>query len=261
MAKSFQVIIPARYASTRLPGKPLLDIGGQTMVERVWRRALASGARSVAIATDDERIQRAMRILGATVVMTSPHHPSGTDRLSEVVEQLKLKDQTIVVNVQGDEPLIPPAVIRQTAELLIHHPKAAVATLATPITTAAELTNPNVVKVVVNRHSEALYFSRAPIPWQRDTFGSGNFTPNPQLPHLRHLGIYAYRVGFLRQFARSSATPLEQAESLEQLRVLWLGETIAVGIATQPLPAGVDTAEDLERIRAVVAAAADRPSH
>ncbi|QEP42814.1 3-deoxy-manno-octulosonate cytidylyltransferase [Ectothiorhodospiraceae bacterium BW-2] len=249
----FRVIIPARYLSSRLPGKPLLDIGGQTMLERVYRQAIASGATSVAIATDDDRIGAAMRILGATVVMTSVKHQSGTDRIAEAAKKLQLRDNAIVVNVQGDEPLIPPALIRQCAELLHRQSGAVVATLATPIVTAGELQDPNVVKVVVRGDGMALYFSRAVVPWRREAFAANGVKPDTALPHLRHLGIYAYRVGFLKRFSALSPAAIEQAEALEQLRILWHGEQIAVTKAIEAPPPGVDTEADLEQVRRVVA--------
>ncbi|WKE67051.1 3-deoxy-manno-octulosonate cytidylyltransferase [Gallaecimonas kandeliae] len=245
---SFLVVIPARHASTRLPGKPLLEVGGKAMVLHVLEKAKAAGAIDVWVATDDGRIEALVQGAGGQVMMTSPDHESGTDRLAEVAERLGLADDAIVVNVQGDEPLVPPAVIRQVAELLEAHPQAAVATLATPIHDLDEAVNPNAVKVVTDKNGLALYFSRASIPAQRARLLAGEA---PQLEGgllRRHLGIYAYRAGFLRRYAGLAVSPLEQLEALEQLRVLWHGERIVVADACELPPAGIDTPADLERV-------------
>ena len=245
----FTVIIPARYGSTRFPGKPLVDIGGKPMIRHVHERALESGAARVLVATDDARIAAAAQGFGAEVVMTRSDHPSGTDRLAEVVEQLGLHDPAIVVNLQGDEPLMPPGLVRQTAEALAQRQEADIATLATPIVTRTDVFDPNVVKVV--RDGYALYFSRAPIPWDRDNFkqADGPLTAG----YLRHLGIYGYRVSFLRRYPCLSEVELERAESLEQLRALWHGARIYVGVANELPGPGVDTPADLEKVAAALA--------
>ncbi|WP_027330950.1 3-deoxy-manno-octulosonate cytidylyltransferase [Marinimicrobium agarilyticum] len=246
---SFHVIIPARYASSRLPAKPLRDIAGKPMIQHVYERACESGAESVTIATDDARIQTAAEAFGARVCMTSDQHQSGTDRLQEVVAQLKLADEAIVVNVQGDEPLIPAAVIDQVAANLAADGKASVATLCEPIESVEDFCNPNIVKVVMDTDGRALYFSRAPIPYPRDAFaGEGRALPEG-LSARRHIGIYAYRVGLLHRFVSWPQAPLERFESLEQLRVMWQGETIHVAEACEAVPGGVDTEADLERVR------------
>ncbi|MCL6269796.1 3-deoxy-manno-octulosonate cytidylyltransferase [Sansalvadorimonas sp. 2012CJ34-2] len=251
---SFTVVIPARYASMRLPGKPLADIGGKPMIQHVYEQACLSGADRVIIATDDERVQGVAVRFGAEVCMTSPDHPTGTDRLQEVVSRLQLADEHIVVNVQGDEPLIPPAVIDQVAENLKACPEASVSTLSHPVASPEELFDPNAVKVVSDKNGLALYFSRATIPWDRDQFAvSKEKLPENNLIQ-RHLGIYGYKVGLLNQFVTWGESPLEVTERLEQLRVLWNGARIHVAEACEMPPAGVDTQEDLERVREVFAA-------
>ncbi|UZJ45560.1 3-deoxy-manno-octulosonate cytidylyltransferase [Marinimicrobium sp. C6131] len=246
---SFYVVIPARYASSRLPAKPLKDIAGKPMIQHVYERACESAATKVIIATDDERIELAARAFGATVCMTSPDHQSGTDRLQEVVSQLGLPDDAIVVNVQGDEPLIPPAVINQVAQNLANDDSASVATLCEPIESVEDFCNPNIVKVVSDMSGRALYFSRAPIPYPRDAFaGEGRALPEGFVAR-RHIGIYAYRVGLLHRFVTWDQAPLERFESLEQLRVMWQGESIHVAEACRPVPGGVDTELDLDRVR------------
>ena len=250
----FHVVIPARYASSRLPGKPLADIGGRPMVLRVLERALQAGAESVVVATDDARVQRAVDAAGYQALMTSPAHQSGTERLVEVAETLGWDNDTLVVNVQGDEPLIDPGVIHEAARQLVLHDDAVMATLAHPIHDHADFINPNVVKVLTDQAGYALYFSRAPIPWPRDAFAAQAAMPH-ELGALRHIGLYAYRAGFLRTYAGLAASPLERYEMLEQLRVLWHGYRISLGIMpTAPAP-GVDTPEDLERVRQLFAAA------
>jgi 3-deoxy-manno-octulosonate cytidylyltransferase (CMP-KDO synthetase) len=240
----FLVVIPARLGSTRLPRKPLADIGGKPMVIRVAERAKQSFAQSVVVATDSIEIAKACDEHRIECLLTSAEHPTGTDRIAEVARMLELSPQTLVVNVQGDEPLIPPELINQVAQTLADHPACAISTVAVPITDPHEIANPNVVKVVLNRVGEALYFSRAAIPFVRD--------PNTLTSHLRHLGIYAYRAEFLQAYARLEPAPPEQAEALEQLRALWNGYRIAVHTAQQAPPAGVDTAEDLERVRQIL---------
>ena len=246
---AFKVVIPARYGSSRLPAKPLLDIAGQPMVAHVYQRALLSQAQQVVIATDDERIYRAAEQLGATVVMTSTEHPSGTDRLQEVAQKMGWADDEIIVNVQGDELLIPPAVINQVAANLAANPQAGMATLAEPLQDVAQLTNPNIVKLVRDYQQMAMYFSRAPMPWARDAFMNGVTTLAVPELYLRHLGIYAYRVSFLNAYVQWPPAVLEQVEALEQLRALYYGVKIHVDLAAVNLPAGVDTLADLERVR------------
>lgn len=245
----FRVVIPARHASTRLPGKPLADICGKPMVVRVLERACASGARSVCVATDHQAVFDAVRGAGGEVLMTRPDHASGTDRLAEVVDTLGWRDDEIVVNVQGDEPLIDPELIASVARVLADNPDAAVATAAHPIADASTMFDPNAVKVVCDARGHALYFSRAPIPWARDAFARGRETLPDGLPVRRHVGIYAYRVAFLRRYATLAPSPLEHWEALEQLRVLWHGERIVVASIADAPHAGVDTPEDLARVQ------------
>lgn len=250
---SFYVVIPARYASTRLPAKPLLEIAGKPMIQHVYERACESAAREVIIATDDARIAAAAEGFHARVCMTSADHQSGTDRLQEVARQLGLDETEIMVNVQGDEPLIPAAVINQVATNLAHVKDASVATLAEPIHTYADFVNPNIVKVVSDHRGCALYFSRAPIPWPRDHFAQDKVNTLPDdFPSRRHIGIYAYRVGLLNRFVQWPPAPLEKIESLEQLRVLWQGAMIHVADACAPVPGGVDTINDLQRVKAIL---------
>ena len=249
---AFKVVIPARYGSSRLPAKPLLDIAGQPMVAHVYQRALLSAAQQVVIATDDERIFRLAEQLGAPVVMTSTEHPSGTDRLQEVAQKMGWASDDIIVNVQGDEPLIPPAVINQVAANLAENPQAGIATLAEQYHDLSQFINPNIVKVVRDVNNMAMYFSRASMPWPRDSYTDGRIRalPVPEL-YLRHLGIYAYRVSFLNAYVQWPPAALEQVEALEQLRALYYGVKIHVDLACVNLPAGVDTLADLERIRAI----------
>lgn len=249
---AFKVVIPARYASSRLPGKPLLDIAGKPMFAHVYARACDSGADEVIVATDDPRIEAAARAIGAPVVMTSSAHPSGTDRLQEVARKLGWSADTIVVNVQGDEPLIPPAVIDQVAANLAAAPEAGIATLAEPLADAAQLFNPNIVKLVRDVRGFAMYFSRAPMPWARDLFAQDRSALPASSLYLRHLGIYAYRAGFLHDYVQWPPAEIEQLEALEQLRALYHGVKIHVDVAAVELPPGVDTAEDLERVRALL---------
>jgi 3-deoxy-manno-octulosonate cytidylyltransferase (CMP-KDO synthetase) len=250
-ALPFIVAIPARYGSTRLPGKPLQLIAGEPMVLHVARRALAAGAIEVVVATDDERVAEALRTSDVRVVMTRADHASGSDRLAECAEQLRWPDETIVVNLQGDEPLAPASGIRTVAVALAAS-DAPMATLATPIDNVEELFNPHCVKVVGSAEGHALYFSRAPLPWARDAFALTRERLPADAAFLRHIGIYAYRAGFLRCFAKLAPTPLERAESLEQLRALEHGYRIALRLAPEPFPAGVDTPEDLARVQAAL---------
>ncbi|MDF2274920.1 3-deoxy-manno-octulosonate cytidylyltransferase [Aeromonas caviae] len=251
---SFVVVIPARYASTRLPGKPLADIHGKPMVQHVVEKALQSGADRVIVATDDERVQQALAPFAAAagfeVCMTSPDHQSGTERLAEVCRHYGFAADTIIVNVQGDEPLIPPVIIRQVADNLAAA-SAPMATLSVPIRDAEEAFNPNAVKVVTDREGYALYFSRASIPWDRDRFAQSREQIGDH--YQRHIGIYAYRAGFIQRYVDWEPSVLEQVEALEQLRVLWYGEKIHVAQALQAPPVGVDTQADLDKVRALLA--------
>lgn len=256
----FHVLIPARLASSRLPDKPLADIEGIPMVVRVARQAARSRASQCVVATDHARIAQACEDHGVSVVMTDETHPSGSDRLAQACEKLHLSDDAIVVNVQGDEPLIPPDLINAVASTLHTRPDCVMATAAHALDNMGDFLNPNVVKVVTDRHGVALYFSRAPIPWWRDGMSTLGFFPPEtasaqELPRprpLRHIGIYAYRVGFLRQFPQLPACDLERTELLEQLRVLWHGERIAVHVTDSAPAPGVDTPDDLARVRRIV---------
>lgn len=244
----FNVVIPARHASTRLLGKPLLDIAGKAMVVRVAEQATRSGAAQILIATDHPAIAEAVRSEGFQVCMTRDTHHSGTDRIAEVVDQQNWTDDTIVVNVQGDEPLIPPALIRAVAVHLHQHPECAIATACHAIHDEAALRNPNIVKVVLDAQNNALYFSRAPIPYPRDAFAAQQPLPE-NLPVLRHIGIYAYRASFLRAYGQLAPSIIEQFEALEQLRALYHGYKIGVAITQDAPPSGVDTEDDLHAAR------------
>jgi len=250
----FTVLIPARLASMRLPDKPLADIAGKPMVVRVAERASLSGATRVVVAADDPRITTACAAHGVQAVLTRTDHASGSDRLAEACELLGLDGQDAVVNVQGDEPLIEPALVRRCAELLDERPDCVMSTAAHPIHALADFVNPNVVKVVLDAAGRALYFTRAPVPWWRDANAAAGVRELPTPAPLRHLGLYGYRAGFLRRFPALQAAPLEQTEALEQLRVLWHGERIAVHVAPHGPGPGVDTPEDLARVRAYFAA-------
>lgn len=249
----FHVVIPARYASSRLPGKPLLDIGGTPMIQRVVERACASSADEVLVATDDARIAAAVhdprRPAQPIAVLTDPDLPSGTDRVAAVAAARGWSDDTLVVNVQGDEPFLPAALIEQAAELLDRDPAAGIATLATPLGSLEEFLDPNVVKVVIAQDGAALYFSRAPIPWSREGAPRGLASQQDFAGALRHVGLYAYRVGVLKRITRLPPSALEQCEKLEQLRALENGVRIVVGRCVEAPAPGVDTAADLERAR------------
>jgi 3-deoxy-manno-octulosonate cytidylyltransferase (CMP-KDO synthetase) len=248
---SFSVIIPARFASSRFPGKPLAELQGKPMVQHVYERACESEASRVLVATDDQRIADVARGFGAEVCMTASTHPSGTDRLQQVVSDLGFYADDIVVNVQGDEPLVPARIINQVAHNLKAEPEAGISTLSEPITDLESLLNPNVVKVVSDVRGMALYFSRAPIPWPRDEFSADQ--AQKVMPEnfawQRHIGIYAYRVKLLNDFVKWSPAPIEETECLEQLRAMWNGARIHVAEADEQPPAGVDTPEDLERLK------------
>ncbi len=248
---AFRIVIPARYASTRLPGKPLADIAGKPMVVRVAEAVTAAGAEEVWIATDDRRVFDAVSAAGHCVVMTRADHATGTDRLAEVATQLDWAADDIVVNVQGDEPLIDPALVGEVAAALAADADAAIATAAHPLSDVAEFFNPNVVKVVTGQGGRALYFSRAPIPWPRDAFATDREVLPPDFPARRHIGLYAYRVAFLQAYASLPPAPVEQWEALEQLRALAAGYAIRVVDCAHAPAAGVDTPEDLARVRRV----------
>jgi len=245
---AFHVVIPARFASTRLPGKALLPIAGKPMVVRVAEQSAHSGAQQIWIATDHQSIVAAVHEYGFKACLTHVHHTSGTDRIAEVVEQLGWPDDTIVVNVQGDEPLMPPALISAVAQHLHDHPECAIATACHSIHNEEAMRNPNVVKVVLDNQSNALYFSRAPIPYPRDAFTLGAALPE-NITVSRHIGIYAYRAGFLRAFRKLAPAAIEQIEALEQLRALWHGYKIGVTVSTEAPPSGVDTEQDLHAAR------------
>jgi 3-deoxy-manno-octulosonate cytidylyltransferase (CMP-KDO synthetase) len=252
MTEPCKIVIPARFGSSRLPGKPLLPIGGKPMIVHVCERALEAKCGEVLVATDDQRIADAVAGIGVTAVMTRPEHASGSERIAEVVDVMGWDVGQVVVNLQGDEPMMDPGLIRDLAGALASQDLAEVATVATPIGNRDDVFDPNVVKVVTDARSYALYFSRAPIPWSRDAFATDGC--NPDLPQgaawLRHIGIYAYSAGYLREYVKTPPTALEEIERLEQLRILWMGKKILVLSTDFPPPAGVDTAADLERVRA-----------
>lgn len=250
----FKVVIPARYGSSRLPGKPIIEIAGRPLIQYVYERACASGAHSVVIATDDERVRLVCASFGADVRMTAPAHASGTSRIAEVITHDADADETIIVNVQGDEPLIPPRLIEQVARNLDQHPDAEIATLCEAIENDADVFDPSVVKVVLDARGFALYFSRAPIPWYRDAFATQPYERPAGACHYRHVGIYAYRVGYLRRYVATPVTEIEQAEALEQLRALHDGARIHVALATEAPGIGVDTPQDLEEFARVLSA-------
>lgn len=241
------MVIPARYGSSRLPGKPLLPIAGKPMIAHVCDRALTANAEQVVVATDDQRIFDAISALNIEVVMTRSDHQSGTERIAEVADMCGWSDDQIIVNLQGDEPLIPADYIRDLAAALANQQQAEIATLAASIQDAEELFNPNAVKVVLNHFGYALYFSRATIPWDRDLFAKSQQL-SMIMPHFRHIGLYAYRVAFLKRYCQWQPSPLEQIECLEQLRILWQGESVFVKVVSQTPPAGVDTEGDLKRV-------------
>ena len=250
--RGFTVVIPARMASTRLPDKPLADIGGLPMVVRVAQRALQSEASQVVVAADDDRIVAACKAHGIQALLTRQDHVSGSDRLAEACQLLGLPDDAVVVNVQGDEPLIPPALINEVARVLSERPDASMSTAAHAIGSVEEFTNPNVVKVVMDARQMALYFSRAPIPWWREGQADSGFKALPSPAPLRHIGIYAYRAGFLALFPTLPPAPIETMESLEQLRALWHGHRIAVHVTPEAPGPGVDTPQDLARVRSLI---------
>lgn len=245
----YSIVIPARYAATRLPGKPLREIAGKTLLQHVYECAQRTDASRIIIATDDERIRQAALGFGADVCMTSAEHQSGTQRINEVMHVRGFGDDEIIVNLQGDEPLMPAACVAQVAELLAKNPDAQMSTLATPISHESEVFNTNVVKVVINKFNRALYFSRASIPWQRGSYEKGEIEHNAHWYSLRHIGIYAYRAAYIKEYVSLSASPLEALESLEQLRVLWHGGSIVVGQAVETPGPGVDTEQDFAKVQ------------
>lgn len=249
----YHIVIPARLASERLPGKILLDLAGKPMLQHVWQRAMESSARSVAIATDDDSIMDAARAFGAQAILTRTDHQSGSDRIAECAEKLGWPDDHLVVNLQGDEPLMPAACLDQVAALLIEQPECEVASLYWPISQADEVLNPNAVKVVTDLNDRALYFSRSPIPHAR-SYDSVDAALGAGIEWKRHLGLYAYRLGALRRFTSCSPTPLESSERLEQLRMMEQGGHIAMARACEFIPPGIDTAEDLQRVRKLIKA-------
>ena len=251
MSVPFKVVIPARYGSTRLHGKPLLLIAGKPMIAHVCERAREAKAEQIIVATDDTRIFDAVSALGFQAVITRENHESGTERLAEVAEKLGWADETIIVNLQGDEPLLPANYIQHVAQALANQTQAGIATLAAKIYESNEIFNPNAVKVVLDKNGYALYFSRAPIPWHRATFGTTKEIP-AELSYLRHIGLYAYTAGFLKKYCAWQSSPLEQIEALEQLRILWHGEKILVQTVDKTPPAGVDTLEDLQRVENII---------
>ena len=253
MSQRFKVVIPARYGSSRLPGKPLLDIAGKPMIVHVCERAREADAEEVVVATDDQRIFQAVTDLGIKAVMTRADHQSGTERIAEVARLCGWSGDDIIVNLQGDEPLIPPESIREVAATLATQKLAGIATLAAKIINSEEIFNPNAVKVVLNQAGYALYFSRAPIPWERGVFDQKDKAPSGAVPYLRHIGLYAYRVDFLNRYCSWPASALESVEALEQLRILWQGEAILVKVIDNTPEAGVDTQEDLLRVTRVLA--------
>lgn len=253
---NFSVIIPARYASSRLPGKPLRSICGKPLIQYVFECAQQSGAEQIVVATDDERVREVAEDFGAQVCMTSDKHLSGTDRLAEVVDQLNFDNKRIVVNLQGDEPLIPASIIRQVATNLYNHAQASAASLCEPIKSAADLFNPNITKVVMDSRGYALYFSRAPIPWNRTYFSDNQQKLPANSFYYRHIGLYAYRVDFLKEYVSWPACHLEKAESLEQLRILWNGGKIHVAQAVEAAGLGVDTEEDITRVEFILSSRA-----
>jgi 3-deoxy-manno-octulosonate cytidylyltransferase (CMP-KDO synthetase) len=248
----FKVVIPARFGSTRLPGKPLIEIVGKPLVQHVYDRAAESAAAEVVVATDDERIATIARAFGAHVCLTGSHHQSGSDRIAEVLEKLAWPEDTYVVNLQGDEPCMPAALINQVAEDLQEHHAAAMTTLAGSIADREQLFDPHVVKVVTDAEGYALYFSRAPIPWHRDEFFKGDVPLPKSAEFRRHIGLYAYRAGFLRRYVNWTPPPVEVAEALEQLRVLWNGERIHVSRAVREPGPGIDTRDDVATVEALL---------
>ncbi len=252
MTADYKIVIPARYGSSRLPGKPLLELAGKPMIQHVYERALATGVSDIVIATDDERIRAAAAGFGAEVVMTSPDHENGTERIAEVAQVKGWEDDAVIVNLQGDEPLIPQSLIETTAASLIDYPEAGMSSVCTPLEHHADAFDPNVVKVVLDREHFAMYFSRASIPWDRDLYKHGTEKMTSRMPVYRHIGMYGYRVSFLHRYSGMDACPLEGTESLEQLRALWYGVRIHMSVIPEPPGHGVDTQADIDRVAAIL---------
>jgi 3-deoxy-manno-octulosonate cytidylyltransferase (CMP-KDO synthetase) len=249
----YKIVIPARYGSSRLPGKPLIELAGKPMIQHVYERAVLTGVKDIVVATDDQRIFDAAVGFGAKAVMTSVDHENGTERIAEVAAKLGWADDDVIVNVQGDEPLIPRELIELTAKGLLEHKDAGMSSLCTPIASAENAFNPNVVKVVLDNAGYAMYFSRAPIPWDRELYKSGQNKITKIAPVYHHIGMYGYRVSFLKEYAAMEVTALEQAECLEQLRALCYGVKIYMGVIDQPPGHGVDTQADVDRVEALLA--------
>ena len=250
---NYKIVIPARYSSSRLPGKPLIELSGKTMIQHTYERALETGVKDIVIATDDQRIYDIAKGFGADVVMTRPEHENGTERIAEVAEIKGWDKDDVLVNLQGDEPLVPKALIEQTAQGLLLNPEAGMSSICTAINSAEDAFDPNVVKVVLDGRGFAMYFSRAAIPWDRDLYKDGQDKITEIMPVYRHIGMYGYRVSFLQKYTRMSVCPIEQAECLEQLRALWYGEKIHMGITDTPPGHGVDTPADIARVEALLA--------
>ena len=248
----YKIVIPARYGSSRLPGKPLINLAGKPMIQHVYERALATGVSDIVIATDDERIRAVAAGFGAEVVMTSPDHENGTERIAEVARVKGWGDDSVIVNLQGDEPLIPQSLIELTAKGLIDHPQAGMSSVCTPLQHDEDAFNPNVVKVVLDREQFAMYFSRASIPWDRDTYKVSTEKMTSKMPVFRHIGMYGYRVSFLRQYTSMEPCVLETTESLEQLRALWYGVKIHMSVIAEAPGHGVDTDADVARVEALL---------
>lgn len=244
----YKIVIPARYASSRLPGKPLIALAGKPMIQHVYERALETGVADILIATDDERIRAAAEGFGAEVVMTSPDHENGTERIAEVARIKGWSGDTVIVNLQGDEPLIPRSLVEMTAAGLLDRPEAGMSSVCTPIHSDADAFDPNVVKVVMDRAGFAMYFSRASIPWDRDGYKAGTGVKTSKMAVYRHIGMYGYRVSFLNEYVGMEACPLEGTEALEQLRALWYGVRIHMSVIDQAPGHGVDTPADVERV-------------
>lgn len=248
MMNPYKIVIPARFSSTRLPGKPLIKLAGKPMIQHVYERARATGVEDIVIATDDDRIEAIAKAFGAEVVMTSPDHENGTERIAEVARIKGWSQDSVIVNLQGDEPLIPQSLIALTAQGLIDHPEAGMSSLCTPLTVDADVFSPNVVKVVLDKQNFAMYFSRASIPWDRDAYSGDLDNMTKKMPVYRHIGMYGYRVSFLNQYTQMEACALEATESLEQLRALWYGVKIHMAVIEQAPGHGVDTLEDVKRV-------------
>ncbi|MAK92322.1 MAG: 3-deoxy-manno-octulosonate cytidylyltransferase [Oleibacter sp.] len=250
----YKIVIPARYGSSRLPGKPLINLCGKPMIQHVWERAQESAAEDVVIATDDQRIFDVAKAFGADVVMTAVDHENGTERIAEVARIKNWADEVVIVNLQGDEPLIPESLIEATAASLINYPQAGMSSVCTPLNHDGDAFDPNVVKVVLDREQFAMYFSRASIPWDRDGYKAQPGVMTAKVPVYRHIGMYGYRVSFLRQYMEMEACPLETTESLEQLRALWYGVKIHMSVIAEPPGHGIDTPDDVARVEALLSA-------